>query len=67
MIPAPDYETLIRQLSRCKFLPGSWDKRFVRDLAARLHPGETLELTDNQRAQLDRLAHSYRKQLAKLK
>lgn len=49
----------IGQLSRCRFQPGSWDRRFVRDLAS--FPREQ-ELTEKQAAALARLAWRYRKQ-----
>lgn len=45
------------QLSGCTFLPGSWDKRFVRDLA-----GTDRELTAKQAAAIERLAYKYRRQ-----
>ena len=44
-------------LARCSFLPGSWDKRFVRDVASlKTH-------TPLQAANIDRLAWKYRRQL----
>lgn len=49
----------IAQLARCTFLPGSWEKRFVRDLAT--FPQER-ELTERQAAALARVAWRYRKQ-----
>lgn len=52
------------QLSRCMFLPGSWDKRFVRDVSA--YPADH-ELTDKQAAALHKLAYRYRRQRGDLK
>ena len=55
-----DYKT-IQALARCSFQPGSWVKRFVRDLAAM--PVDTV-LSDKQLAALNRTAWHYRKQLS---
>jgi hypothetical protein len=55
--------TTILRLSACSFSPASWDKKFVRDMtheASQLNP----LITEKQAAQLPRLAHRYRKQLA---
>lgn len=49
----------IGQLAKCSFLPGSWEKRFVHDLAT--FPPEK-ELTQRQAAALRRIAWRYRKQ-----
>jgi hypothetical protein len=49
----------IEELSHCSFYPGSWDKRFVRDLAT--FPPEQ-ELSEKQAAALARVAWRYRKQ-----
>lgn len=54
------YVHLISALSKCTFLPGSWDKRFARDMAG-LFPGG--DLTEKQRANVLRLVHKYRRQL----
>ncbi len=57
-----EISTILR-LSECRFSPGSWDKRFVRDMqheASQLNP----LITERQAEQLPRLAHRYRKQLA---
>lgn len=56
-----DYRT-IRALARCSFAPGSWTKRFVRNLAG--YPRERA-LSEKQRAALARVAWHYRKQLAR--
>jgi hypothetical protein len=55
-----DY-TIIQALARCSFQPGSWTKRFVRDLASK--PVEFV-LSEKQQAALHRTAWHYRKQLA---
>ena len=49
----------IRQLSRCVFLPGRYDKRFVRSLAS-LAPYDVL--SERQSLCLHRLAYHYRRQ-----
>lgn len=51
-----------RALSYCTFLPGSSEKRFVRQIAD--YPPEK-ELSEKQAAWLDRLCYHYRKQLSK--
>lgn len=56
-----DYRT-IQALARCSFYPGSWVKRFVRDLS--MYPREK-ELTPKQAAALAKVAWHYRKQLAR--
>lgn len=56
-----DYRT-IQALACCHFYPGSWVKRFVRDLAT--FPREK-ELSEKQAAALARVAWHYRKQLAR--
>lgn len=55
-----DYRT-IQALSKCSFYPGSWTKRFVRDLAS--YPRDK-ELSEKQQAALGKVAWHYRKQLA---
>lgn len=49
----------IAELSRCTFLPGSYDKRFVRNLAA-YSPDR--ELTPRQANALHQMAYRYRRQ-----
>jgi hypothetical protein len=49
--------SLAQALARCIFLPGSWDKRFAHDMAARSN------VTEKQAANITRLAWRYRKQL----
>lgn len=47
----------IKALSYCRFLPGSFDKRFVKEIQGKE------SLTVWQHEQLERLIHKYRKQL----
>lgn len=56
-----DYRT-IQALAHCSFYPGSWVKRFVRDLST--YPREK-ELTEKQALALAKVAWHYRKQLAR--
>lgn len=49
----------IEELARCSFYPGSYDKRFVRDMESQ--PADAV-LTEKQAAFLHRLAWRYRKQ-----
>lgn len=44
----------------CRFLPGSFDKRFVRDMSAKPHG---YELSEKQAAFLDKTHHRYREQI----
>lgn len=50
----------IKLLIGCTFLPASYPKRFVRDMAGR--PAD-YELTVNQAAYLDKLMWQYRRQI----
>lgn len=50
-------------LSRCSFLPGSWDKRFCRDMAFIAEHSREVELSEYQNSNLLRLAWKYRRQL----
>lgn len=45
--------------NRVRFIPGSWDKRFIRDL----YSGTGKELTPPQSEWLYRILYKYRKQL----
>lgn len=49
----------VQQLARCSFLPGSYEKRFVRDLEG-YAPDK--ELTEKQAAFLEKIAYRYRVQ-----
>ncbi len=55
-----DQWTLIRALARCSYYPGSFDKRFIHDLAEK--PRDAT-LSEKQDAQLQRIAWSKRRQL----
>lgn len=59
----PDQITKALKLRTCSFLPGSWDKRFAKDIGdvAKQDPGK--ELTPAQAEWLDKLTHRYRRQL----
>jgi hypothetical protein len=59
-----DWRQQARRLARCSFLPGSWDKRFARDLAARAEDPEAT-ITEKQAAALARLTQRYRRQLGR--
>ena len=50
-------------LSRCTFLPGCWDKRFARDMAAHAARKPDEPISERQAAHLLRLSHKYRRQL----
>lgn len=54
------YDTIQALNCRVTFLPGSWDKRFARDMH-RL--GEYDLLTPRQQQQIERMAYRYRRQL----
>ena len=51
---------LLQRLAGCTFLPGSWEKRFVRNLSAE---PKDYELSAKQLAALERLHYRYRRQL----
>lgn len=55
---------LILRLSRCTFLPGSYEKRFVRSMVALAHSKDNPDLTEKQAAFLARVSQRYRRQLA---
>lgn len=50
-----------RWLATLNYLPGSWDKRFARDVAAYVAAGRPL--SEKQVANVERLAWKYRRQL----
>ncbi len=50
---------MLKHLAQCTFLPGYWDKRFVRNM----HQSDPAKLTENQRNQVRRLAYKYRRQM----
>lgn len=51
-------------LHGCTFLPGSWDKRFVRSLYSQLESEPNKSLTLKQQKHLRQLHHRYRNQLS---
>lgn len=58
-----DQHIKIEALNQCSFLPGSYQKRFVRDMGMR--PMD-YELSEKQTAYLDKLYWQYRKQISGL-
>lgn len=50
-----------KALARLSYFPGTWDKRFTRDVAAIVTAGR--ELTEKQAENVERLAWKYRRQL----
>ncbi len=63
----PEHRAKLERLSRCTFLPGSWDKRFVRNVWGSVLACEAVNgtptITTNQAEQVDRLHHRYRRQI----
>ena len=59
----PDYRTLAMRLSGCSMLPGSWDKRFSRDMAYAAQNDGCAPYTEKQREHILRLAYKYRRQM----
>ena len=53
--------TNISKLVRCTFLPASFDKRFVKNIASQL--ANSGEITEKQRAYLVKLVYKYRRQI----
>lgn len=53
----------IQALKRCTFLPGSYQKRFVRDMSAK---PEDFELSEKQAVYVDKLYYMYRRQISAL-
>ena len=52
-----------KQLYACTILPGTFDKRFVRDMWSRSFEQEPKPLSDKQHEILFRLVYKYRKQI----
>jgi hypothetical protein len=50
-------------LARCRFLPGSWDKSFVRGMVHRARTAPDEPLTEHQAELMRRLAYKYRRQI----
>ncbi len=59
-----DQILVAQALERCTMLPGSFEKRFVRDMAARSRLREPQALTDKQASLLVALRHRFRRQLS---
>ncbi len=63
----PEQRAKLERLARCNFLPGSWDKRFVRDVNTSAvvceASGSVLAITTAQAEQIDRLYYRYRRQI----
>ena len=57
------YARIACALEACSFLPGSWDKRFARNMAAKSRHAPAGDFTEKQRVHLIRLAHRYRRQI----
>lgn len=57
----------IEAIHGCRLFPGSWDKRFIRDLHGKMkqceEAGEPLMLTVKQYEMIDKLRHRYRRQI----
>ena len=51
-------------LSRCRFLPGSWDKRFARSMGWIAQHNPSVVLTKKQKWALDAMVYRYRRQVA---
>ncbi len=62
----PEQIHLAKSLSHCQFLPGSYDKRFVRAMGYRAQNRPELELTKKQAGFLAKMGQRYRRQLAKI-
>ena len=62
----PDQITLAQHLVKARFQPGSWDKRFARDMAAWSVQTPDKELSDNQRRTLYQQVIRYRRSLDKV-
>jgi len=58
-------QDMLSQLSRCTFLPGTWEKRFVRNLHFTAR-SKNPTITPKQREWLVEIAHRYRNQLERL-
>ncbi len=59
-----ELQSMINDLKKCTFAVGSFDKRFVRDISARLSSG--MELTPKQAALIQTMHYRYRRQHGKL-
>ena len=57
-----EIEITVNLFSRVSYIPGSWDKRFVRDI---YHECREKELTQSQKEWLYRILYKYRRQVPK--
>ncbi len=55
--------TLAGELSRSRFVPGSWEKRFARDMGAIARESPQKDLTTRQARWLRILHHKFRRQI----
>lgn len=53
---------MINELRACTFLPGSYQKRFVRDMSTK---PDDYELSEKQAAFLEKLHYMYREQIGR--
>lgn len=58
----PEQRSKLDDLAGCTMLPGSWDKRFVRDMRGR---PDDFEPTEKQATMIDKLHHRYRRQIGR--
>ncbi len=54
---------LALRLEKCRFLPGSFDKRFCRSMANRARYAPETDLTPKEAKCLEDMGHRYRRQL----
>lgn len=59
----PRHYEAIKMLKCCRFLPGSWDKRFVNDMS---YLSEYAMLTAKQEEWTEKMLYRYRRQLARI-
>ena len=59
----PEEIQLAEALVRCSHYPGTWSKRFARDIAAQAHTHPAKELTPNQRVWLYTLVAGRKKNI----
>lgn len=65
MRPVIDFQRrYVRELQFARMLPGSWDKRFAKEMGERFAQDEPGPLSPNQWAHVCRLFWKYRRQLA---
>lgn len=66
-----EHAAKLRKLIRCNYCPGTWDKKFVRDVGGALidaeERGEVFQASAAQVEQIDRLAQKYRRQIGSMR